>query len=63
MNELGERMAQYIQENPNLDRVVHLKADVDTRFSEVSKAMTVCRKAGASSVRLVADAKPETLFW
>jgi biopolymer transport protein ExbD len=63
MTELEDRVAAYIQENPSIAHVIHLKADVATRFSEVNRAMTVCRKAGATDVRLIAEPRPEFLTW
>jgi biopolymer transport protein ExbD len=61
--ELQERLRAYIADNPDIERIVHLKADVETRFSAVTDLISACRKAGATDIRLIAEPLFESPLW
>jgi len=63
MAELGDLIAQYMDEHPNLERIVHVKADVNTRYAAITELVRVCRNAGATDVRLIAEARSEPWSW
>ncbi len=59
-NELKPLLRERIDELPDTDKVVYLKADVELAYSEVMKVMDWCREAGAEEVALIVEKKVQS---
>jgi biopolymer transport protein TolR len=59
-NELKPMLREKIDELPDTDKVVYLKADVELPYSEVMKVMDWCREAGAEEVALIVEKRVQS---
>ena len=55
--ELKAKLPSEIEELPDTDKVVYLKADERLKYTEVMKVMDLCREAGAEEVALIVEKK------
>lgn len=55
--ELGPKIKEALEEVPDTQRIVYLKADTNLPYSEVMKVMDICREAGVEEVALIAEPK------
>ena len=55
--ELKAKLPSAIEELPDADKVVYLKADERLKYTEVMKVMDLCREAGAEEVALIVEKK------
>jgi biopolymer transport protein ExbD len=58
--ELKPQLQAKIDELPDTDKVVYLKADIELPYSEVMKVMDWCREAGAEEVALIVEKKVQS---
>ena len=55
--ELVGKVKEAIEELPDTERVVYLKADTNLPYEEVMKVMDLLREAGVEEIALIADRK------
>ena len=55
--ELVPAIKQRLEDLPDADRIVYLKADKELPYSDVMKIMDLCREAGVEEVALIAEKK------
>ena len=55
--DLLPQVKERLQDLPDTQRVVHLKADEELPYAEVMKVMDLCREAGVEEVALIAEQK------
>lgn len=55
--DLVPQIKEALEELPDTERVVYLKADMELPYSEVMKVMDLCREAGVEEVALIAEPK------
>jgi biopolymer transport protein TolR len=58
--DLKPQLQQKVDELPDTDKVVFLKADIELPYSEVMKVMDWCREAGAEEVALIVEKKVQS---
>ena len=51
------KVKEALEELPETERVVYLKADTELPYSEVMKVMDLLREAGVEEVALIAEQK------
>lgn len=59
LDELAERLKNALEERPDGERVVFLKADIDCEYGEVVKLMDICKEAGIEEIAFISDPKVE----
>jgi biopolymer transport protein TolR len=59
-SELKPLLQAKVDELPDTDKVVFLKADIELPYSEVMKVMDWCREAGAEEVALIVEKKVQS---
>jgi biopolymer transport protein ExbD len=57
--ELIPQLRERLQDRPQGERIIFLKADQELVYSEVMKVMDWCREAGVEEVALIAEPKVE----
>jgi biopolymer transport protein TolR len=57
--ELVPQLRERLEELPQGDRLLYLKADEELAYSEVMKVMDLCREAGVEEVALIAEQQVE----
>jgi biopolymer transport protein ExbD len=57
--ELVPRLRERLEELPQGERLLYLKADRELLYSEVMKVMDLCREAGVEEVALIAEQEVE----
>jgi biopolymer transport protein TolR len=55
--DLKQQLREKVDELPDTEKVVYLKADIELPYSEVMKVMDVCRESGAEEVALIVEKK------
>jgi biopolymer transport protein TolR len=58
--DLVPQVKEHLQDMPEGQRIVYLKADEQLPYSEVMKVMDLCRAAGVEEVALIADRKVQS---
>ena len=56
-DELTPQVKERLEEAPEGQKTVYLKADSDLEYSEVMKIMDYCREAGVEEIALIAEQK------
>jgi biopolymer transport protein ExbD len=57
LQDLVPQIKEKLEELPEGQKIVYLKADTDLLYSEVMKVMDACREAGVEEIALIADRK------
>ena len=57
--ELVPQLRERLEDRPQGERMIYLKADQALAYSEVMKVMDLCREAGVEEVALIAEPKVE----
>jgi len=55
--DLVPQIREALEELPDTERIVYLKADAELPYAEVMKVMDLCREAGVEEVALIAEQK------
>ena len=55
--DLVRQVKERLEELPDTNKVVYLKADENLEYSEVMKVMDFCREAGVEEIALIAEQK------
>jgi biopolymer transport protein ExbD len=58
--ELPAKLKERIAEQPDAEKIVYIKADINLAYSEVMKVMDLCREAGAEDVALITEKKVQS---
>ncbi len=59
-DDLRPQLREKIDELPDTDKVVYLKADSELPYSDVMRVMDLCREAGAEEVALIVEKKVQS---
>jgi biopolymer transport protein TolR len=58
--DLTKQLKELLEDIPEGNRVIYLKADAELPYSEVMKVMDLCREAGTEEVALIAERRVQS---
>jgi biopolymer transport protein TolR len=60
LNELVPQLREKLEDMPDQEKMIYLRADEELAYSEVMKVMDLCREAGVEEISLIADKKVQS---
>jgi biopolymer transport protein TolR len=60
MNELVPQLREKLEDLPDQEKMIFLRADEALEYSEVMKVMDLCREAGVEEISLIAEKKVQS---
>jgi biopolymer transport protein ExbD len=57
--DLVPALKEKLEELPDADKMIYLRADEELAYSEVMKVMDLCREAGVEEISLIAEKKAQ----